>query len=486
MSTLLDTARAAPPAEAPKPAPAGEASEFIARYAALATPRYTSYPPATAFHAGVGEADRRAWIAALPAGSRLSLYVHIPFCASLCWYCGCHMTVVNRPEPVERHLAALMREIDAIGAVVPEECAVARVHFGGGTPNSLTPEQFERLIGHLRASFDFAPDAEIASELDPRTLTPAHIEALGRAGLTRASLGVQDVSEDVQRLIQRIQPFEQVEAAASGLRAAGVASVNLDLLYGLPGQTVAHVRRSAEAAISVKPDRLAVFGYAHVPWFKKHQRAIDASKLPGGAERLAQADAAAATLMAAGYERIGFDHFALPHDALAEAARAGALRRNFQGYTEDDCCALLGLGASAVTATPSGFCQNQPHIGAYEETLMAPRMTGADTREQDAPAGPTVRGLGLTLTDRLIGAAIERLLCDFTVDLEAVAAAHDFEPAVFDGALERAQAIARDGLVSIEGRRLSVTARGRPYARVAAAQLDPDWSPEPTKHSVSV
>ena len=448
-------------------------SRFLEKYAALATPRYTSYPPATAFHKGVGPAERRAWIEGLAPGARLSLYLHIPFCASLCWYCGCHMTVANRIEPIARYLEALGREIDAVAAQLPAGCAVSRVHFGGGTPNSLSPDQFEALIGRLRDAFPFADDAEIATELDPRTLTQAHCVALGRAGVGRASLGLQDVSEDVQKHINRIQPFETVRRAADDLRAAGVAALNLDLLYGLPGQTEAHIRRSAEAAASLEPDRLAVFGYAHVPWFKKHQTAIDAALLPGGAERLAQADAAAATLTARGFQRIGFDHFARPEDPMARAAAEGRLRRNFQGYTEDPCAALIGFGASSVSALPQGYVQNEPHLGRYEAAM-------------DTTGEAAVRGVAIDAEHQLIGAAIERLLCDFEVDLAAVATANGRHEAAFDASLEAAGALRADGLVEIDGRKLRLTELGAPYARVAAAYLDPDWSASPTKHSVAV
>lgn len=449
-------------------------AEFLTKYAMAAVPRYTSYPPATRFHENVDAAACDGWLRALGAGDTLSLYIHVPFCKALCWYCGCNTSVPNRDDRVARYVDALTAEIGLVAARVDPGARVVHVHFGGGTPNILTPAQFGGLMGRLRSSFTFSGDVEIDVELDPRALTDEQAAAFAAAGVTRASLGVQDVSEDVQKLINRIQPLPVVEAAVARLRDAGIARINMDLMYGLPGQTTAHVERSARAMVALEPDRFAVFGYAHVPWFKRHQRAIDEAKLPGGAERLAQAEAAAAVLTDAGYAAIGIDHFALPDDPLAVARARGRLRRNFQGYTVDPAAALIGLGASSIGAYPLGYAQNEPHVGRYEEAVAEGRL-------------PVVRGVEVTPQDRFRRGLIERLMCDLEVDIAAVRSS--VGAGTSDDLAEaglRLQDLADDGLVERQGDIVRVTRLGRPYIRNAAACFDAYHAPSATRHSTAV
>jgi oxygen-independent coproporphyrinogen-3 oxidase len=436
-------------------------------------PRYTSYPTAPHFHAGVGEAQVRDWALALDPDGPVSVYAHIPFCERLCWYCGCHTSVPNGYGRVAAYLETLHAEIDLWERLAPAHGGASHVHFGGGSPNSLSPDDFAGLLRRLRAVFAARPDAEIAVELDPRSLTPRWIDAAAGAGVTRASLGVQTFAPHVQAAINRIQPFEMIAAAVRDLRAAGVAAINFDLMYGLPEQTEADLADTIARAVDLAPDRIAVFGYAHVPWFKKHQSAIDEAVLPGVRARMAQAARAGDLLGAAGYVAIGFDHFARPGDTMALAAAEGALKRNFQGYTTDAAETLIGLGASSIAAFPQGYAQNAPGVKDWSAAVRAGRL-------------PVARGLVIDDEDRLRRAAIERVLCDGAVDAAGVSRAHDRAPDALDDAFEALEALAADGLVRIEGRRVVATETGRRFLRTIAACFDARRVKAAARHSMAV
>ena len=430
-------------------------------------PRYTSYPTAAQF-GPLEEATYRRWLAEqVGPGDALSLYLHVPFCRELCWYCACHTKPTRSASRIEAYLAALMAEAALLAEALPAHGGIAHLHLGGGTPSVLGPAGLRALVGRLRERFGLRPGAELAIELDPRLVDPPLCEALGELGFTRASLGVQDIEPAIQRRIGRPQPAWQVAGAVQMLRAAGIAGVNLDLMYGLPGQTAAHVAASARFAATLGADRLAVFGYAHLPDARPHQRAIEAAALPGAAERMAQAERAEAELVAAGYVALGLDHFARPGDALALAAAAGRLRRNFQGYTADAAPVLLGLGASAIGSLPGGFAQNlvdeRRHAGAVAEGRL-----------------PVGRGLAVTEEDRLRGGLIERLMCDFALRLDRPEAA-----AVIRDALPRLAALEREGMISLGPERLEVTPPGRRFVRQVAACFDAHGGPA-TRYSVAV
>lgn len=429
-------------------------------------PRYTSYPTAPHFSAAVGAGSYAEWLSALPADATLSLYIHVPFCTELCFYCGCNTRAVRKREPVEAYAERLIEEIALLGALRGRR--VTHLHWGGGTPSILGPRRLKTIAARLASLFDLSALKEHAIELDPRRLDTPLIRTLAEIGVSRASLGVQDVSPRVQHAIGRIQPFELVERAADGLRDAGIAALNIDLMYGLPEQTAREVARSAELAASLGPQRLALFGYAHVPWFKTHQRLIEEAALPGARERLDQAEAAAETLCGLGYQAVGLDHFARPNDALAVAARDKRLRRNFQGYTTDDADALIGIGASAIGRLPQGFVQNAPDVAGYSRAIAAGRFA-------------TVKGIALSHDDRLRGAIIERLMCDLAVDLDAFGGATRF--AAERGALAP---LAAQGLVAIDGARIAMTAAGRPFVRLAAAAFDAYLAASAKRHSLAV
>jgi oxygen-independent coproporphyrinogen-3 oxidase len=429
-------------------------------------PRYTSYPTAPHFSAAVTPALYRQWLEALPREATLSLYIHVPFCQTLCHYCGCNTRAVRKREPVDAYAEEILKEIGLFAMLRGRR--VTHLHWGGGTPSILGPKLLKTITATLAAQFDLSALKEHAIELDPRRVDAALVRTLKAIGVTRASLGVQDVSDDVQRLIGRTQPFALVERAADWLRDAGIRDLNIDLMYGLPGQTVAHVEHSARLAAALIPQRLALFGYAHVPWFKAHQRLIDETKLPGVSERLEQAQVAADTLRGAGYEAIGLDHFALPDDSLAVAAREKRLRRNFQGYTVDEADALIGLGASSIGRMPQGFVQNAPDLGGYTRTLAAGEF-------------PVVKGLALSDDDRLRAAMIERLMCDLELDLAVFGGAGRF-----DEEIAALAPLVDAGLLARDGDRIVMSAEGRPYVRIAAAAFDAWLAAGQKRHSVAV
>lgn len=446
---------------------------FMDRYALANLPRYTSYPPANRFDGSVDAELYATWLKALDPASPLSLYLHVPFCRSLCWYCGCHTSVPNAAERVERYADRLGREIELVVRLLDEGRPVTTVHFGGGTPTILAAARFRALTAGLRSRFDIREGAEIAVEIDPRVLDDALIAALAEAGVTRASLGVQDLDPEVQWAINRVQPFETVARAVEGLRAAGIHAINADLMYGLPKQTGEHVERSARAVAELCFDRVAVFGYAHVPWFKSHQRLIDAGSLPGARERFEQAEIAAATLTGHGYAAIGFDHFARPHDPLALAAASGRLRRNFQGYVVDPADAMIGLGASSIGALPGGYVQNEPHLKRWAERV-------------DAGELPAARGARLTAADRLRRAAIERILCDGEANLRTLAAGTERATDILADGFERLHELEADGLVVVQGWTVRCTPIGRRYARNVAACFDAGLVNSTGRHSRAV
>ncbi len=436
-------------------------------------PRYTSYPTAPHFTPAVGATQYAAWLGDLPDDASLSLYLHVPFCAQLCYFCACHTTVVHRPEPLISYGKSLLREIDLLAVAIGRRLQVQHVHWGGGTPSALPAELMTAVMQRLRSRFTFRPDAEIAIEVDPRELPDESLAAVGAMGATRASLGVQDFDPVVQHAINRLQDYALTADCAERLRSVGVRSINLDLVYGLPHQTVAGVRRTVEQALRIGPDRAAVFGYAHVPWMKKHQALLPEDALPGTRERFAQRQAVEEVIVANGYVPVGLDHFALPDNSLARAARQARLRRNFQGYTTDDAPVLLGIGASSIGSLPQGYVQNLPSIPAWRDAVRGGTL-------------PVARGVALTADDRLRRAVIEQIMCGHHVDLRQVAAEHGADPASLMDAAPTLQEMVRDGLVDWDGYRVTVTPKGRPLVRSVASAFDTHLRSGVGRHSAAV
>lgn len=436
-------------------------------------PRYTSYPTAPHFSPATGPDTYAEWLGTIPREASASLYLHVPFCRSMCWYCGCHTTVARRDQPISVYESALRSEIERVVNEIGRRIDVEHIHFGGGTPTIMAPQSFTDLMRLIRHAFSVTPSAEVAVEIDPRTLSDRMIEALALGGVNRASLGVQSFDPNVQQAINRVQSLEQTEAAVSGLRRAGISGINFDLIYGLPHQTMASCLDTVMRCVELRPDRLSVFGYAHVPSFKKHQQKIREEWLPDSLERHEQSSAIAEGLRAAGYVQIGLDHFALPEDSMARALKNGTLRRNFQGYTTDQSSILLGFGASAIGRLPQGFVQNEVAIPAYSRTVAEGRLA-------------TSRGYRLTDDDRLRGEIIERIMCDFAADIDAICARHGTAAETLLQSAPRMRDLVSDGVVELEGLSLTVPANSRFLVRSVAAAFDAHLDQSQRLHSRAV
>ncbi len=436
-----------------------DAMSALAQKYDLNVPRYTSYPTAPHFSDLVGEADYGSWLESLDPASSLSIYCHVPFCERMCWFCGCHTKVVGRHEPIARYVGDLLADVELVAQSASPGLVIRHLHWGGGSPTMLTADDWQRIMDGISNAFTIDANAEVAVEMDPRTATEPYVAALAAAGVNRASIGVQDFDPRVQAAINRIQPFEVTARVVEWLRAHGIASVNMDLMYGLPHQTTEGVVAMVDQAATLEPDRVALFGYAHVPWMKAHQRLIDEAALPDGPARWSQSQAAHRRLVEHGHVPLGLDHFARPEDDLAKAARAGGLRRNFQGYTTDQADALIGLGTSAIGALPQGYVQNDPALRSYARRVREGRL-------------PVVRGIRLSDEDRLRREVIERLMCNFAVDLEMMAALHGLLAKDLLPDLARIAPLEKDGLAVIDGARIAITEQGRPFVRVAAAAFD--------------
>jgi len=447
-------------------------TDLAAKYD-LRVPRYTSYPTAPHFGPAVGTDRYAAWLAELPRQTELSLYLHIAYCAEMCWFCGCHTRATRHYAPVADYLDCLLREIDLVADRLPARMAARHVHFGGGSPSILTPPDFVGALDALKRRFDLAGDAEVAVELDPRTTSRAHVEAMAAGGVNRASIGVQDFDPKVQQAINRIQPYEVTARVIGWLRECGIKNINMDLIYGLPHQTLESLAETIWRTVGLSPSRIALFGYAHVPWMKRHQRLIPETALPGLEERWLQYETAAQQLMAAGYVRIGLDHFAHPDDPLAVAQRDGRLHRNFQGYTTDDSECLIGFGASAIGSLPQGYVANQAAISVYKDQLRAGSLA-------------TARGVAIDEDDLLRREVIERLMCDLSLDIGALARRRGVDARQFDEDIARLAPMQADGLIIVEGRHLTLTEKGRPLVRAACAAFDRYLHPGEMRHSQAI
>ncbi len=439
----------------------------------LMVPRYTSYPTAPHFNQSVNGESYLRWLGELDPKTPLSLYFHIPFCDEMCWFCGCYTKIVKRYRPVADYLDLMLDEIALVAAALPRRFTAKHLHWGGGSPTMLTGDDWRRTMDAIRTHVDIADDAEIAVEMDPRTATEDYVKALAAAGVNRASIGVQDYDDAVQKAINRIQPFETTERVVGWLRAGGVEHVNMDLMYGLPHQTLAKVAKMVELTAALKPARIALFGYAHVPWMKSHQKMIDEDALPGATERWRQFELASTRLVELGYLKVGLDHFALPGDHMAKALKNETLHRNFQGYTTDPAGALLGFGASAIGRLPQGYVQNLSPLKAYKEAVSDGKP-------------PTGRGIEFSDDDKLRGDIIERLMCDLSVDLNRVCAAHNTDPAVFAEDLKKLDRLVADKAVDVSGGRITVLESGRPLVRLAASAFDAYLDKGAARHSRAV
>ena len=449
---------------------------LLGKYA-VAAPRYTSYPPATRFTDDLPSLRLEDAIREdnAPGAGPLSLYFHIPFCQSACWYCGCNTIVTQRADAAAAYVDDLEREVRAMAARMDRTRPVSQVHFGGGTPNFLPAADLLRLGALIRDTFTLAPDCEFGVELDPRRLTRDQVAALRSMGVNRASLGVQDTDPEVQKAIHRVQPCECNAAAFAWLREAGITSINVDLIYGLPLQTVESFSRTIDSVLALGPDRLSVFSYAHVPWVKPLQKVFDyRHQLPAAPEKLAMFVAAHTRLAGAGYTDIGLDHFARPDDELAVAQRNGTLQRNFQGYSTHGGHSLYGFGLSSISSTAGTYRQNLKTMGPWRDAIAAGGL-------------PVERGYRLTAEDARRRTLIMRLMCDRRMDYARLSAETGVDVAqAYAAEIAGLDDLERDGLLERFAGGLVVTPRGVPLLRVIAVRFDDSFGTAPGRHSNSV
>ena len=427
-------------------------------------PRYTSYPPATQFKPIDDATARSAEHLVLMAESQtpVSLYVHIPFCRELCLFCGCHTVITNRKERETAYLEALHHEIDLVRQKLGKSLSVAHLHFGGGSPSTLSPRNLNALMRRLQSAFHFLPGAELAMELDPRTTDRKLITALVEEGINRVSLGVQDVMPDVQRAINRIQPFEKVAETTALLRASGIKAISFDLMYGLPHQTSQSIAESTLEVLSLHPSRLSLFAYAHVPAMKPHQRGMEKYGLPDNLTRIELEQAARRVIEADGFIPIGMDHFARPDDPLARALKEGRLARNFQGYTDDPATQMLGLGASAISDVGTMMIQNDPDLENYQKALGEKRL-------------PLKRLCRRSPDDIRRESIISSLMCNFEAEV----------PIDLKLDMTRLAPMIESGLVHWQKRVLKVDTTYRMAVRYVATLFDETYAPETLSSRIS-
>jgi oxygen-independent coproporphyrinogen-3 oxidase len=422
-------------------------------------PRYTSYPSAAHFQGGFSSALYDSLLKEQPEESELSIYIHIPFCRMLCHYCGCFTKVTNTDGPIRDYLDLVEKEVRIFGQRSRSSFTISHIHFGGGSPNLLAGRDIERLLDIITANSKIKDTAEIAMECDPRQMTAVKTRDYALAGINRISLGVQDLNDKTQQAINRLQPFSQIADCVLWMRKAGIKSVNFDLMYGLPYQTPATVADNARKAVALGAERIALFGYAHVPWMKPHQKIMEKHGLPGPLERYEQAEAARAVFLEQGYVAVGMDHFALPGDPLAAAAQEGRLHRNFQGYTTDRAQAVAGFGMSAISSLPEAYVQNTSDPGFYRECLEHGKL-------------PVEKGRSLCREDRLRADIIERLMCYFEVDAGEICRLHGYAPGFMDSSLKKVRDMEKDGLVKTDGTVVKVTKKGEYFIRTVCACFD--------------
>ena len=444
----------------------------LARYGLFdaRVPRYTSYPTAPQFAGGVGPARFAEWIAAIPEGAAISLYLHVPFCRRLCWFCACRTQGTSSDAPVVAYVKTLQAELAILAQHLPRGVRLSRLHWGGGTPTLMAPGLMRDLAGAVLDVAPMAEGGEFSVEIDPSEVDEARLDALVAAGMNRASIGVQDFDPEIQRAIGRVQGFELTRDVVEMIRSRGVASLNADILFGLPHQTGLRIADSVQKLLSFSPDRVALYGYAHVPWMSRRQQMIPTDAMPTPQGRLALFEVARELFLADGYQEIGIDHFARPQDGLAVAAREERLRRNFQGYTDDTAPVLIGIGASSISRFPQGYAQN---AAGTADHVAAIRAGGFSTHRGHVFAGQ----------DRLRGRIIEALMCDFAVK-RAELAKFGVPVAEVDAMLAGVAATFRDA-VRLDDEGLTILPDARPLARVIARGFD-GYDQSKAQHSAAI
>ncbi|WP_417742221.1 oxygen-independent coproporphyrinogen III oxidase [Salipiger sp.] len=421
-------------------------------------PRYTSYPTAPHFSNAVTPGHFASWIDAVPENGTVSLYLHVPFCRRLCWFCACRTQGTATLAPVEAYVETLKAELDLLKRHLPRGVKLSRLHWGGGTPTLLSPDLMRALIDKVHEVADFADNAEFSVEIDPNELDGERLDVLAAGGMNRASIGVQDFDEEIQQTIGRPQGYDVTREAVEMIRERGVHSLNADILYGLPHQTRSRITETVQKLLSFAPDRVALYGYAHVPWMAKRQQMIPSEALPTPSERLDLFDTARRLFVWDGYAEIGIDHFAAPDDGLAIAQKTGRLRRNFQGYTDDTSEVLIGLGASSISKFPQGYAQNAPSTGVYTGAIREGRFA-------------TAKGHAFSGEDTLRARMIEMLMCDFRIRSSELMRDHGISESALTAMFKRVNT-AFEGLMEITEDGLFVPEEARPLTRMIARHFD--------------
>lgn len=421
-------------------------------------PRYTSYPTAPHFSPKLDAGTFVSWIKAIPEGSEISLYQHVPFCRRLCWFCACRTQGTASGAPVAAYVETLKAELKLLKEHLPRGVSLSRLHWGGGTPTLLSAQLMTELAQAVTDVAPFAANAEFSVEIDPNEIDAERLDALARAGMRRASIGVQDFDPKIQETIGRIQEFDTTREAVEMIRARGIDSLNADILFGLPHQSKARITESVQKLLSLSPDRVALYGYAHVPWMAKRQQMIPSDALPTPDERLDLFETARRLFLWDNYAEIGIDHFAVKGDGLEVAQRTGKLRRNFQGYTDDTAEVLIGLGASSISKFPQGYAQNVSGTAAY---------TGAIRKSEF----PTARGHIFQGQDILRARLIEALMCDFRISSKEILANFDISPSELEAMFHRTNA-KLDNLLQVTEEGLFIPVGARPLARIVAREFD--------------
>lgn len=436
-------------------------------------PRYTSYPTAPHFSAAIDADDYVTWLSGQDRSEPISLYVHVPYCDTLCWFCACNTQITTNHRRIETYLDWLKIEAKLLHQHLGFKPKVARAHFGGGSPTLLTSDDWNIMRDILDAYFDFSTDAEISVELDPRDVDETYIKTLASIGLTRASIGVQDFDPKVQNAINRAQPFSIVQRLVDALQDHDIHAINLDIMYGLPHQTMQRIQTMAKQCLMLNPSRIALFGYAHVPWMKPHQNHIDEHLLPDSWQRYQQFKLIEDIFADSPLEPIGLDHFAITSDNMYLAQKQGRLKRNFQGYTDDIAPSLMGLGPSSISSNYFGYGQNHASISQWKKALKNGTL-------------PIHKGILLDDDDRMRRDVIEALMCNLTVNLDDIAQNYDHKIFPFDAELEKLQDLNNKGLVQIKDHWVSVQMEHRLFLRAAASVFDVYLSKSKARHSRAI
>nr|WP_321251201.1 oxygen-independent coproporphyrinogen III oxidase [uncultured Ruegeria sp.] len=421
-------------------------------------PRYTSYPTAPHFSNDVGSGMFGDWISSIQPGSAVSLYIHVPFCRRLCWFCACRTQGTQTDNPVIAYVDVLKAELDLLAARLPKGVTLSRLHWGGGTPTLLNADLMRDLAARILDIVPLGPDAEFSVEIDPNEIDEARLDALAEGGMNRASIGVQDFDDEIQKTIGRIQSYDTTRKAIDMIRARGITSLNADILYGLPHQTKTRMTESVQKLLSLSPDRVALYGYAHVPWMAKRQQLIPSDALPTPEQRLDLFDTARRLFMWDDYAEIGIDHFATQDDGLTRALQTGKLKRNFQGYTDDQAEVLIGVGASSISKFPQGYAQNAPATSVHTKAIRNGQFS-------------TSRGHLFKGQDILRARLIEALMCDFRIDSAEILRDHDISAGELQDMFNTAND-AFDGLLQVTGDGLFIPPEARALTRMIARSFD--------------